>query len=181
MRLVIFVAVLVLALLITPIFVKSDNLYEFVMDKQAVNVKIHQFSVAMECKEIDAAKLADAFKEALRKRVSVKFNIVEDPKDADLVVSGDVDSFVYSEKDPIDILIPIGLVIDLLTTQNYARMIFNVSVYSPAEDKIVWEKRLKGTVNKSDMPRDESLFLVMERSAKIFVRECFARPRKKRP
>jgi len=179
MRAVILVVVLALALLlIPPMLVKSDNLYKFVTDKRSVNIAVNKFEVAESCKDINGSKLAEIFKEALLNRKSVDFNIVKNEKDADLVVSGKVEKFVYSEDDPIDVLIPIGLVIDLATSQNYARMEFNINVYNPVKNKIVWKKRLKATLNKSNMPRDESLFLIMERAGKIFIRKCFGKLRK---
>ncbi len=157
--------------------VRSDNLYGYATDKDAVNIRIDEFSVEPEASEFDGKLLTEALKTALRNRVSVKFNIVDNPDQADLIVVGKARKFTYLKKDPIDILIPIGLVIDLLTTQNYSRLKFDIEVHNTAEEKVVWKRHLIATVNKRNMSREASIPLTIERTAKVFVRKCFGRPK----
>lgn len=171
------VFLLALAISVSPARAKSGNLHGFVTGKHTVNVKVEQFTVARGSEEINGAEITEIFKNKLRERVSVTFNIVETAEEADLVISGDVVEFVYLEDDPIDILLPIGLVVDLAARQNYARMIFDIQVHNTTKGKIVWKKRLKSTLTKSDMPRDASVPIIMERAGKVFIRNCFGKPK----
>lgn len=167
---------LTLVVLAPAAWSKSDNLYESASHKAVVNVKIEQFSVDENCKEINGEDVVRAFEKVLSGRKSVTFSIVDNLKDADFLISWDIKKFVYSKTDPIDVLIPIGLVIDLAVNQNYARLEFHASVYDTSKNRVVWENDLKATLTESDMPLEKSIPLIIERAAKVFVRECFGRP-----
>ena len=67
---------------------------------------------------------------------------------------------------------------DLVTVQSYARLEFYVEVHDPGKGELLWKKNLKATLTKSDMSYEESIGLIMERAAKVFIRKCFGRPKK---
>ena len=158
----------------------ASNLYDFVSNMRTVNLKVNQFSASGETGEIDARKLTDILKTALSERKSVKFSIVDNAGAADLEISGEITDFIYLEKDPIDIFIPAGLVLDLLTTQSYARLRFKIKVHDIKKDKIVFEKLLKATITKAGMSREESIPLITKRAAKVSIIECFGKSYSKR-
>ena len=173
-----FTGFLALTLICASGYAMSGNLYEYAASKhRAVNIKLDECMVAEGCDAIKSEDLAGAFKKRLLERRTIKFNVVEASEEADLAVSLNVKNFVYSEKDPVDIVQPIGLLVDLAAVQNYARLEFEVSVSDPAKNKLLWKKSLKATLTKSDMPYEKSIPLITDRAAYVFIKECFGRPK----
>lgn len=157
----------------------GKNLYNFATSNKTISVYIGAFKTSENAKDIDARKLAENLKLRLRDRKTINFSIVDNIKDADLAISGNLIEFIYWKNDPIDIFIPLGLVIDLVTNKNYARLEYNISVLDTKKNKVVWEKHLKATLTEFDMPKEKSIPLVTERAAYVFVKECFGRPKAK--
>ena len=86
-----------------------------------------------------------------------------------------VKNFVFKEDDPIDIFLPIALVVDLAKNQKYVRLEFDVKVRDAKNNTILWKKFLKPTLTESNLNRQNSVDLIMQRAAKIFVSKCFSR------
>ncbi len=169
----------VLASSTTVIARKAKSLYGFAMSKKEVNIYIGKFRGSDKAKEIDAKKLIEAIESRLKKRKTITFNIVKDLKDADLSVRGGILRYIYREKDPIDIFIPLGLIIDLFTDKNYARLEFEVEVLDTKKKKIVWDRYLKATITQFDLSKEKSIPLIIDRAAYVFIKECFGKPKGK--
>lgn len=155
----------------------AKNLYNYASKNDTVNIYIGDFSPSDRAKEIDPARLAEAFEVRLRDRKTVRFNVVDRVEDADLAVSGRIKIFRYLDKDPVDILIPIGLVIDLLTQKNFARLDYTVSVLDTKKKKVVWKRALRATLTEFEVPKEKSIPLIIDRAAYVFIKECFGKPK----
>jgi len=174
-----YIVILIVTLLLVPslALAKSQNLYDFVSHKSVVNVKVDSLTVESGYSEIKSQEITNIFKKALELRRSVNFNIVKSDQEADLIIKGNVKSFYYTANDPIDVFVPVALVADLLVNKGYARLKFDISVFSTEKNKIVWGKKLKATLSEVGMTADDSVNLIMERAAKIFIRKCFGKPK----
>ena len=102
---------------------------------------------------------------------------MESIEEADLSIDGDIVGFIYMEHDPIDIFIPIGLVIDLFTKKNYGRLEYKISVLDVKKRRVAWKRLLKATATEFDMPRDDAVSLLTDRAAYLFIKECFGKPK----
>jgi len=144
--------------------------------KKLINIKLESFSVKKDFQNIiNGTTFAKTFKDFLKKNKVFNFNIVENRDKADIVISGDVKNFVFKEDDPIDIFLPIALVVDLAKNQKYVRLEFDVKVRDAKNNTILWKKFLKPTLTESNLNRQNSVDLIMQRAAKIFVSKCFSR------
>jgi len=154
---------------------RAKNLYNFVTSRDTVNVHIGEFSAADS--DIDPKALITAIIGRLQERKSANFNIVTDIRDADLSINCNIEKFIYSKKDPIDIFLPVGLVVDVIVSKNYARLEYTINVLDTKKNKPSWKRRLKATIDESNMPKLKSIPLVLDRAAYVFIKECFGKPK----
>lgn len=175
---IIILSALVLGLYATVTANRVKNLYNFAMSAKDLDIHVGKITISEKAKDVDKRLLSDALKTKLLDRKTVNFNIVQNLSDADLSIECDVTQFVYREKDPIDIFIPVGLVIDLATKKNYARIEYEIKVTDTKKNKVVWKKKLKATVTQFDMPKEKSLSLIADRAAYFFIKECFGKTKK---
>jgi len=177
--LLIVFALMVFGLYSTVRAQKANNLYNFALSAKKVSVYIGEFKSSNEAREIDADEIAAALKRRLEARKTINFNIVNRPEDADLSITGRLTKFMYRENDPIDIFIPVGLVIDIFTDKNYARLEYEIEVFDLKKKRNVWKKRLRATATEFDMPREDAVSLLTDRAAYVFIKECFGRPKER--
>jgi hypothetical protein len=178
--------ILTLVVLLVPVFIcsaaagypkaacRGGNLYGFAAEKKSLKVHIGEFTLSDDASGVSAEDMTAAFEKRLKDRISVNFGIVKDQSDADISIGCHVTNFVYKEKDPIEILPPVRLPFDVLITRNYARLNFRVEIKDPKKDKIVWKRTLQATL-EDEMTREESVPLIADRAAYVFIRECFGK------
>ena len=158
---------------------RAGNLYNFAFSAKKLSIYIGEFKSSKEAQEIDTDEIIAALKRRLEDRKTIDFNIANRLEDADLSITGQLTKFMYRENDPIDIFIPLGLVIDIFTDKNYARLEYEIEVFDLKKKKIVWKKRLKATATEFEMPKEESISLLTDRACYVFIKECFGRPKEK--
>lgn len=157
---------------------KAKNLYNFAMSSKKVNIHIGEFRGSDKAKDISVEDMIEALKLRLKNRKAINFNIVEKIDDADLSISGKIFKFIYLKKDPIDIYFPpVGLVVDALTDKSYARLEYEIRVLNTKKKKEVWKRYFKATVTEFDMREEDSIPLIIDRAAYVFIKECFGRPK----
>ncbi|MCK9554926.1 hypothetical protein M0R36_03790 [bacterium] len=122
---------------------------------------------------------------ALQKRTSHNFMIVADPSEADIVVNADIKKFLYSEEDPVyDGIIgvgmtpvnPVGLAMDIAIDQNYVENEIEYDI-TDGKGRKLWHGDVGSNVTKSDMPLNEAVQFVGERSARNLFLKCFKKDR----
>ncbi len=156
---------------------KAVNLYKFALGKNETTVYLGEFSDPPGKSKVSANDIKRSVMERLQQKKEMKFNIANKAEHADLVISGRVIDFIYRQSDPIDIILPIGLVMDILTNKNYAHLRFEMTVYDTNRKKTVWKRRLKATATEFNMPEEKSIPLITDRAARVFIDRCFGRPR----
>ena len=181
-RISLHILLLIIALLIitfgfysTVIANKTGQLQNFALTNKTVNIHLGEFRSLDKARDIEASRVAEALGSRLKQRKTVAFNIVKSIEEADLSISADLIEFIYSEGDPVDILLPLGLVVDVLTKKNYARLEFEINVLDTKKNKVVWKRYLKATLTEDDMSKEKSIPLIIDRAAYVIVKECFGR------
>ena len=122
---------------------------------------------------------ADGFKKALessiRNRKSVKFEIVNDPASSDFQIAAVIKKYAYSNTDPINSVAgPSALLLDAVTTENYAEMGVDFIVTSTKNGKIVWEDNVFDYVEHTMTP-SESIPMVYDKVARRFLWKAFGK------
>lgn len=154
---------------------ETGNLYPLFYGK---TVKIHVAEVKDSTKdhETDRKIIKEKLEEALAKRKNIHFQITQDPSEAEIIVNTEVQEFMWTDHDPVDMLIGVvGTVKDIVTVEDYARLQADISMTDTKTHKELWKQRLMATVTKKPMSRKESIPLVTEKFVKVFVRDCFSK------
>jgi hypothetical protein len=160
-----------------PLFASTGNasLYPLFKNK---TVKIHVSEVKDSTKghEADPKIVRQKIEEALTKRKSVKFEVVTDPSQADLVVNTDVSEFFWTDHDPVDMMMGAATTAyDIAVVEDYARLQADMTVVDNKSKKELWKEHVMATVTKMKMPLPDSVPEVSEHLAKIFIKDCFSK------
>lgn len=103
-----------------------------------------------------------------------KFEIVESASLADVVVNSIVVEYLWTDDDPIDMIIGIyAVAYDALTKENYARMQVIFSINETKSGILLWEDKIMATITDKNMSEEDSYTQMEERIVKIFMREIF--------
>lgn len=108
------------------------------------------------------------------KTINRKFEIVESASLADVVVNSMVIEYLWTDDDPIDIIIGVyAVAYDALTKENYARMQVVFSINDTKSGVLLWEDKIVATITDKNMSEEDSYTQMEERIVKIFMREIF--------
>lgn len=161
---------------------RGENLHYMVKAKQPIYVHLNNFVNSSESDRINPGRFKRAVGEALKRRNDMHFELVEDPAEADISINGEIREYTYSGRDPIDMFIGTwAIALDMLRTENYVGLVINYNVSDAKTGKILWSKRSRPSITRSDMPEEESTPLIIKKAAKLFVSKCFGRPKKRPP
>jgi len=129
-------------------------------------------------KNVDAGKVTQIVKQMFSDRISPKFEIVNDPKEADIIFKGVISDYVWSKKAPItDIYSPGAIALDQLTRdkKNWARMEVDYKVTAAGGDNMLLDYETQVTLKKPGIPKDKSYGIIYERFPKILSMDIFKR------
>lgn len=128
--------------------------------------------------EVGPSVLRTAIEDALKNRKSITFHSVPTPEEADLLIEVNIQEFMWTDHDPVDMLMgAAATAYDIATVEDYARLQAEVAVTDLKSKKILWKERVMGTITKKPMSRVESIPLVTASFAKAFVKQCFSKKR----
>ncbi len=167
----------------------NQNLYEMLSDAKEVKVYL---APVTDSSGGQAGGMGEALHEALRQesdiRLSINFVEVTDPKDADLVVTCDIQERIWMEVDPVDQVHGIGAaVMDAALKENYGRMeaYFTISrgpnkqlfkrVKGLKKFRRMWSDEVKSTITQGDMPEEASKPLLVGELAHNFIMKAFGK------
>ena len=175
-----FLFLLVLLLFTSSLFAaQTGSLYAKFQGK-TVKTFVTEVKDATKDREINPKLLKEKIEEALRNRKSIRFEVVQNAADADISIDTEVNEFMWTDHDPIDMLMGVGgTAMDAAQIEDYARLQADMTVTDHRSKKVLWKERVTATVTKKPMPRAESIPLISEDLAKVFMKECFSKKRAK--
>jgi len=160
---------------------KLDNLYGLLSQKKVVKTYVEDIEDSTEAGKAEDVALKDTLENDLKSRQTMKFELVQGTEDADIVISCNLVEFIWMKEDPVDQIGGVGPVLyDVMVKESHARLQAYFTVTDPKTNKVLWEKKLKATVDEKDMSEEDSLSAVNERLVKIFIRECFGKKKSER-
>ena len=165
-----------------------ENLYSLLSDQKEVKTYVRGITDSSGSSGEIALLLKKEIETVLEARKSINFVIVNDEKEADIIISCEHTEIVWLEVDPIDMVYNVAASAhDALIEENYSRAeaVFVVEkgprkvVFKRiGRRRILWDQSVQATVTKKIMPEDESIALVSERLVEVFIRKCFSRKAK---
>ena len=160
---------------------RSGNLYDTLSEKAAVKTYVAEVTDSTGEAKADRVALRKTLEDTLMTRMTINFEIVSKPADADIVVSCDIIEYFWTDKDPVDnITGTVAIAWDAINKQNYARMTAIFTVTDAKDNKVLWEKRIKATITDEFVTADESVGMINRRITKIFMRDAFSKKRGRR-
>ena len=155
-----------------------QSLYPELSKKKEVRVFLVPFTDISASKKVDLKDLEVKLAEALQARKSIRFVPVADSSQADILIQAEVKDFYWSDHDPVDMLAGVGMAaMDAAVVEHYAHMNANFTVQDAKTKKMLWKDTVIATLTNKTMTEAESLPLINEDMAKVFVRQCFAKKR----
>lgn len=128
--------------------------------------------------EVDPKLVKSEIEEALKNRKSITFELTPDAMGAMILVSIDVDEFYWTNHDPVDQISGAATIAyDIATVEDYARLQANITVTDVKTQKELWKKHVMATITKKPMSRKDSIPLIANTLAKVFIKECFSKRR----
>ncbi len=145
---------------------------------KVVKVYLGEIKNSSEETSISTDVLRQKLAEALKNRRSVTFEMTDKPENADLSIDVNVRAFMWTDHDPVDMLVGVGAVaLDAATIEDYARAEAYVVVSSAKSQKALWQDSVVSTITKKPMSKADSIPLVTDELAKNFVKQCFKKSR----
>lgn len=165
---------------------KSKSLYDFLEKIEVCRVYLSDFTNTSGESDAGAEILNETMAKALKARITQNFIIVKDRSEADIIISADIIQFMYTDEDPAyDGIVgvgmtpvnPVGLLVDVAMKQSYVENKVSYLVTDKNGRKL-WGRKICSTVTKSDMPVEEAVNIIADKSVKNFFIKCFRKPRR---
>jgi hypothetical protein len=170
-----FAAVFLSLLTAVPAHSDTNPLYESLSRKKEVKVYVAA-PVDPESKlGLDVEVYRESLRKALSGRKSIKFATVDSPAGADILVESEFKGFVFSETDPIDMLVGVGAAaMDAAKQDHYASTEVRMTVKDGSGAQR-WKDTVRASITDATMTEAESRVRILDRAAELFVREAFGK------
>ena len=165
---------------------KSKSLYDFLEKMEVCRVYLSNFTNTSGESGAGAEILNETMAKALDARTTQNFIVVKDRSEADIIISAEIIQFMYAEEDPaydgvigvgMTPINPVGLVVDMAMKQSYVENKVSYLLTDKSGGRL-WRRKIYSTVTKSDMPLEEAVNIIAERSVKNFFMKCFRKSRR---
>ncbi len=160
---------------------ETGDLYE--RYSKSSEVKVHVSTP----KETDPKGVIDteAFKKALEKalveRKSIHFKVVEKASEATLSIEVDIQGFYFSEHDPVDMLMGVGMAaMDAAKQDHFARLEGVYRVLDAKDGRVLWKEALIASLTDEKMTEAESKIKILDRASDVFIKTAFGRKKRTR-
>jgi hypothetical protein len=168
----------VLTLSCLPAFA-GESLYEAFSRRGTIKVHVETPKDSTGKDIVLTDDLKKKIEAALEARKSLRFAIEPSAASADVVVSVDVAELMWTDHDPVDMLVGIGATaMDAAVRENYARMLADIAVKDARSGATLWKDRVRATLTSKTMTEEQSRTMINDDLAKVFIKEAFARKRR---
>ncbi|MCK5161155.1 MAG: hypothetical protein KAQ99_06230 [Candidatus Aureabacteria bacterium] len=171
---------------VTAALRKTKTLYDFLEKIETCKVYLNEFANTSGESGAGAEILNKTMAKALGARITQNFTVVNNPSEADIIISAEIIQFMYTDEDPaydgivgvgMTPINPVGLAVDMAMKQSYVENRVSYLVTDKNGGKL-WSRKIYSTVTKGDMPLEEAVNIIAERSVKNFFIKCLKKPRR---
>src|SRR3990167_788870 len=104
-------------------FCQSQSLYPLFNKKPLVRVVVALPTDVSEEKLVNASAFKKELESAFAARKSIRFQAVQAPGEADLMIDSEITEYYWTDHDPVDMLMGVGATaMDAAMVENYARL-----------------------------------------------------------
>jgi len=166
---------------------RLPNLYKKLSDMHVVKVYVDDIQDSTGESKADLKHLKDTLENALSSRMTLNFEVVPRKEDADIGIYTDIVEYFWTDNDPIDMVGGVGgIVYDVVTKSDYARMQAVIEVMDEKHNRALWKEQIQATISDFEMTpgksmsEEESVTMANDKLVKIFMRDCFSKNHSKR-
>lgn len=125
---------------------------------------------------LDPALLKPALEKAFRERKSLHFKVVSTEAEADLTVDTQIEGFLFSETDPVDMLVGVGAAaMDAAVQDHFASVEATFIICDVKTKQILWKDKLGASVTDHTMTEVESKDKISEKLGVMLMRAAFGK------
>jgi hypothetical protein len=158
---------------------EGASLYESLSRKSEVKIFVSEPKDISEKKALEPSMVKQAVEKALEGRKSIRFKVVPSEAEAELAVDAELKGFLFSETDPIDMLVGVGAAaMDAATQDHYGATEALFTVRDAKNTKVLWKGEVRGSVTDHTMTEPESRQKVSEKLAEQLMREAFGKKKR---
>lgn len=174
-KLSVFMAIVSFLLIQSFAAAEEAPLAKWVKDKQPVKAFVKGFVNESGQDQVSPEEFKKVFEESLLNRKAVRFEIVKDPGESTVRISGIIRKYRYLENDPINSFAgPSGLLLDAGTTENYVEMAVKFDLVDTRRNKALWSGMITAYVERRMTP-EESLPIIYDKLSRTFLWKCFGK------
>ena len=175
-RLPVFFALFFVLFSVIPAFAEVNPLYERLSRRPEVKVFVAPPTDISEKKALDPAAVKSALEKAFTERKSIHFKVVPTAEEAEYALDTEVKGFMFTEIDPVDMLVGVGAAaLDAATQDHYGATEATFTLRDTKADKTIWKDTLRASVTEHTMTEAESHGRVAEKLGEMLMRTTFGK------
>lgn len=172
------VAVLLLSV-VGAASLEAENIGSQFAGKEPVKVYIKSVTNESGKSEVEPDKFRKSLEKIFSERKALRFAVVKSPSESDIQVEAIIKNFNYLNRGPLKSVPVMGLsIVDAAATatQNYVEIGVEYAVIATNTGQVLWKSGLADYL-KRVMTAEESLPLIYDKIARVFLWKCFGKSR----
>lgn len=157
---------------------QEPSLYDNLSRRASVKTYVAPFAAPEKTGDIqtDPAAFKTALEKALTERKSIKFEIVSDKSQADIVIEVAVTDLAWADQDPVDMLAGVGgVAMDAAMNEHYCRLVADVTVTDTKKNAVLWKESVLATVTTNDMQKETFGKFIYDDFSKVLIKKAFGK------
>jgi hypothetical protein len=167
---------LLISIALFPSQASGGDLGYLANGKSPIKVFLKDFSNESGQPQADPATFMKEVEKAFVNRKSVSFAIAKSPGESDVQVSAVIKSYQYLERDPVRPSPTATLILDAVTSENFAEMSVEFTVADTKSGETIWKDSVTSYVKRMMTPA-EGMPVVSDKVARNFVGKAFGKGR----
>lgn len=156
---------------------REATLYDMFSDRDSVRTYVHPVTVTGSAEEIDKDLLRRELVNAFRTRMTINFQVVEQPRNAEIEVKCELTDFFWEGSDTESRSGGVGRFLrGVLMRGERGRLEGVFTVRDLKGDEMIFRRTIKATMSGRELTREEAKENLTRRIVSIFFRQAFSRP-----
>lgn len=167
-------------LLTANVYAADDSLYKTFKDYNEIKVYIHEVKNEADNPAADEKLFASGFKEALKSRKTVRFVVVDNEANADVIVRPLIKEFVFTKEAMPLAISPLLVAADLINPKSSARLVVDYEVIDAKDGRILSVYKNLTTYARrvrEGSAEDTSYDKAVRENAHRFILKAFYKPK----
>ena len=171
---------LVSMFLVVNAYAADNNLYERFEDYNEIKIYIHEVRNEAANPVVDEKLFASGFKEAFHSRKTLRFKVVDNKSEADVVIKAGIREYVFTEEAFPLAISPLFVAADLINPKSSARLVVDYEIVDAKTGKVLtvfknfttYSRRLRAKITEGEYYKE-----TIRENARRFILAAFYKPK----